>query len=138
MKEIIVNDDNIKDEDVTNKVIIYNLLIINSNNKIVMNKHHNTYYFIHEYDDESIIDKYNIDINEYKPFLVRKKYILDYPLFDDKTLYENIYYKINMDLDIDEEYIALDKIKDIIEENRYDNPRNQDVTNEILEVLEYL
>ena len=138
MKEIIVNDDNIKDEDVTNKVIIYNLLIINSNNKIIMNKHHNTYYFIHEYDDESIIDKYNIDINEYKPFLVRKKYILDYPLFDDKTLYENIYYKINMDLDIDEEYIALDKIKDIIEENRYDNPRNQDVTNEILEVLEYL
>ena len=138
MKEIIVNSDNIKDKDINNRIKIINLLFINSKNELLLKKHHSTYYFLHEYDEKSIKDKYGIDIDEYKPFLVRKKYILDYPLFDDKTLYESIYYKINMDLDIYEEYIHLDKVKDIVEENRYDNPRNQDITDEILEVLGYL
>ena len=139
MKEIIINDDNIKDEELTDIVRTINVLMINSKQEILMEKHHNTYYFIHDYSEDGIISKLGIDIKEYHPFLIRKKYILDYPLIGDNTVYESFYYKVDKDLLSDDyEYLPLDSIQEVIENNRYDNPRNQEITTEILEVLEYL
>lgn len=129
MKEIIINKDNIKDEDVTDKRVINNYIFINDN-KILLKYHHNSYYFIHD-------DDYN-NLN-YKPLLVKKIYDEDYPLLGDKCLTLKYYYLINEDILIDNTvWIDKDKGKEVIEKEKYNNPRVQDIEDELIEVLNIL
>ena len=121
-KEIIINEDGLKDEEITSNVVINKYILI-SNGMIYLKKHHNTYFFL---DDEDVNDKSNL-------IITRKFYIKDYPFIGENTLNTINYYLS------DQEYgdgIPLEEVRSIVEESRYDNPRNQDTTSEILEILD--
>lgn len=130
MKEIILNKDNIKDEDLTDNRIINNY-IFKFDNKVLLKKHHNSYYFIH---DEDLKTNYNAI-----PFIVKKIYELDYPFIGEKCLTEKRYYLIEDKPCIENtEWISLLNIKNILNNQRFNNPRVQDITDEIIEIIDYL
>ena len=129
MKELIYNPDNILDKDITDNKIINNYIFINDN-KVLLKKHHNSYYFLHDVIDEDY---------DSKLFLIKKIYVLDYPFIGDKCLTVKNYYLINGNINVDSaEWINMDDIINLLESQKYNNPRVQDVTNEIIEVLNYL
>ena len=110
--------------------IIENYVFINGN-KILLKKHHNSYYFIHKEDLKKDYEK--------KLFAVKKVYQEDYPFIGDKTLIVKNFYLIKEKLDIlDGEWIDLREINEKLENQRYDNPRVQDVLDEILEITNLL
>ena len=125
-KDIIINPDNLNDKEITNKRIINKYLIID-NNRLLFKMHHNTYYLLDE-DDLKIKDK---DI-----IMSKKEYIKDYPFFLENSLIITNYYLINEHISFENGFwIDEEHVKEVIENNRYDNPRNQNITNEIIEVL---
>lgn len=129
-KEIIVNKNNIKDDEITFKSEIKNYIFIN-NNKILLKYHHNSYYFVHE---EEIDEKFNVE-----PIIIKKIYEEDYPLISDKSLITKYYYLINTNIIIkDGVWIDIKDIKNVLNESMYNNPRVQDITLEIIEIIDYL
>jgi ADP-ribose pyrophosphatase YjhB (NUDIX family) len=102
MKQIIINDNNLKDEDIDRKVIRVKGLIINSRGKILLAHNNNTYQFPggHKEDNETINecivreikDETGIDvtINE-DAFLNIVTYDNDY-FGTGKKVYNSIYY----------------------------------------------
>ena len=130
MKEIIINEDNIEDSEVTDTNIIENCVFINDN-KVLLKSHHNSYYFIHK---DELNKSYEVE-----PFLVKKIYEEDYPFIGDNTLLIKNFYLIKEKIDIkDSIWICLNDVITLLKEKMYDNPRVQDVTKEIIEVIEYL
>ncbi len=130
MKEIIINPDMIKNDEITDKRIINNYIFINEG-KVLLKKHHNSYYFIH---DDDLNNKYNS-----KLFLIKKVYDLDYPFIGDKCLTINNYYLVKDNIMIDStEWLDINKIIIFLDNQRYNNPRVQNITDEIIEVLNYL
>ncbi len=130
MKKIIINEDNILDEDITDYKILDNYIFI-SDNKILLKNHHNSFYFIHSEDLNASYDK--------ELFIIKKEYILDYPFIGDKTLMIKNFYLINGKIDINDTiWIDLNVVTKILQENMFNNPRVQDVTKEIIEVINYL
>ena len=130
MKEIIINPENILDEEITDRKVIHNYVFM-SNNKVLLKYHHNSYYFIH---DEDISKNYNV-----KPFLVKKIYEKDYPFFNDKCLTEKYFYIIKEETNIENSvWLDIEKTANFLEENRYNNPRVQNITDEIIEIMKYL
>lgn len=151
MKIIIDNPDKIKDDEVSMKETIIKIVLVNNNKEIIMDNNHNTYYFINGYlkHNESINEaikrilnnRFGLNIkNDYDPFLAYKKYNLDYPLFNDKSLYITYFFLIKADI-IENENIALIPINNIIEilnDNMYDNPRNRHETMQNIEAIQSL
>ena len=130
MKEIIINEDNIEDSEVTDTNIIENCVFINDN-KVLLKNHHNSYYFVHK---DELNKSYEVE-----PFLVKKIYEEDYPFIGDNTLLIKNFYLIKEKIDIkDSIWICLNDVITLLKEKMYDNPRVQDVTKEIIEVIEYL
>ena len=130
MKEIILNKDNIRDEDLTDSRIINNYIFM-VDNSILLKKHHNAYFFIH---NEDLKANYNT-----LPFAIKKIYELDYPFIGDRCLTEKRYYLIEDKPCIDNtEWISLLNIKDVLNDQRFNNPRVQDITDEIIEIISCL
>lgn len=130
MKEIISNPDNIKIEELTAEKLINNYVFIN-NGKVLLKKHHNSYYFIH---DEDLDKNYQGNL-----FLVKKNYELDYPLIGDKCLIKKCYYLVNDSINLNyAEWLRLEDVFRILDSQRYNNPRVQNITDELIEVLSYL
>ena len=124
IKEIILNVDDLTEDEIIDKRVINKYVLI-SNNKVYLKNHHNTYFFL---DDNDIDDKSDLRV-------VRKEYIKDYPFIGENTLKITNYY---VSRETYGEGIPLDDVAIVLNEARFDNPRNQIITDEILEILNIL
>lgn len=100
--------------------------------KIYLNLNYGTYDFVKG--DKAIF-------SELKPFAIVNNYVEDHPLIGEKMIYRNYYVidscKKNYDLNKLEEVLFVN-LKELIQNNMYDNPRNRERTEEILEVISFL
>ena len=108
------------------------VLVVDTYKKIYLNLNYGTYDFVKG--DKSIFE-------ELKPFAIVNNYVEDHPLIGEKMIYRNYYVidscKINYDLNKLTEVLFVD-LKELIQNNMYDNPRNRERTDEILEVINLL
>lgn len=108
------------------------VLVVDSYKKIYLNLNYGTYDFVKG--DKAIF-------SELKPFEIVNNYVEDHPLIGEKMIYRNYYVidscKKNYDLNKLEEVLFVN-LKELIQNNMYDNPRNRERTEEILEVISFL
>ena len=108
------------------------ILVIDSYKEIYLNLNYGTYDFVKG--DKTIFE-------ELKPFAVVNNYVEDHPLIGEKMIYKNYYVidscKDNYDLNKLKE-VPFVNLKELIQNNMYDNPRNRERTEEILEVISFL
>ena len=109
MKEIITNDYNLKEEDMTEVVKRVKLLIINSNNEILLGYSHNEYQCPggHVEKGEDLVTTINREIKEEtgmelniinaKPFACSLGYYKDWPEVGKNRKIEIYYYEIKTD-----------------------------------------
>lgn len=130
MQEIIINPSNVIDNEITDRKEINNY-IFKCNNKILLKKHHNSYYFIH---DEDLNRSYKKEL-----FVIKNEYDEDYPFVGDKCLTKKCFYLIEGDVNIENtEWIELNELIQKLDAQRYNNPRVQSITDEIIEIISYL
>lgn len=108
------------------------ILVVDSYKKIYLRLNYGTYEFVKG--DKSILD-------ELEPFVLVNNYVLDHPFIGEKMIYKN-YYVIdsctdNYDISKLKEVFFVN-LKELIQNNMYDNPRNRERTEEILEVINLL
>ena len=109
MKEIITNDYNLKEEDMTELVKRVKLLIINSNNEILLGYSHNEYQCPggHVEEGEDLMTTINrelieetgmeLNINDAEPFACSLGYYKDWPEVGKNRKIEIYYYEIKTD-----------------------------------------
>ena len=119
MKEIIYNDDNLKDADINNIVKRAKLLIINSNDEILLACTRGNYHIVgghvenNESYDECIIREVKeetgiiLNFEERIPYLVIKYMCKDYPEVGKNSLFVANYYVIKTDLKPNLDYVVL-------------------------------
>ena len=111
MKEFVINDDNLRDEDIEMKVIRVKALILNSKGNILLAFNNNTYQFPggHKDDDETIEEcmkreikeEVGIDVEVGEPFLSIETYDANYFNTGKKVLNTIYYYRVFTDLEPD-------------------------------------
>ena len=101
------------------------VLVVDSYKKIYLNLNYGTYDFVKG--DKAIF-------SELKPFAIVNNYVEDHPLIGEKVIDSC---KKNYDLNKLEEVLFVN-LKELIQNNMYDNPRNRERTEEILEVISFL
>ena len=112
MKEFIINDDNLQDEDIEMKVVRVKALILNSKGNILLVFNNNTYQFPGGHVDENeeidecmkreIKEEIGIDIDiKEDPFLCIETYDNNYFGTGKKVLNTIYYYKVVTDLEPD-------------------------------------
>lgn len=158
MQKIIINEENLKEKEINTKIGKIYIILVNEKDEVFLEKRHNTYHFIDGYINKEgniddlvtriIKDKTNIEkIKTIKPFLLKEEYISDYPTINDKTLYYSYYYFASYEgkenhvvwkESSEYEYIPFKNLKNTLESNRYDNPRNQMTVKEMIDVIEYI
>lgn len=109
MKEIIYNEDNLKDSDINNVVERAKAIIVNSNGEILLGYGNNNYQIIGGHVEEDETDKdcliremkeetgITIDDFDEKVILTIKYYCKDYPSKNVNTLFKANYYVIKTD-----------------------------------------
>jgi len=166
MKEIIHNEDNLKQENINNVVKRAKVLIINSNDEFLLAKVNNDIHVVgghvdkNETDQETIIrevkEETGIDIafNEEKPFINIKYICKNYPKNNVNTLFSANYYIIKCDLKPDLNntslepgeingnfkllYVHKDKAIDMLESS-LEVCKNKNVVHDTIDVIsEYL
>ena len=163
MKEIIYNSDNLKEEDIDELVIRTKGLIINSKNEITLGYSHKTYQFPggHLEENESleecllreIKEETGIILNNYnmKPFFKTVYYTKNYHNSKRNRKNEIYFYIINTDEVVNIENISLtdhekegkfilktiplSEVENTLINSIKDNPINEVIVNEMLEVL---
>lgn len=163
MKTIIYNKDNIKDDEVTRRVIRVKALLINSKNELLLGYSHDTYQFIggHIEEGEDMIEGLKREVEEESgivlkdevitPFFLRKKYLKNYPEENIISCYEYYYYTINTDRlpnlgnvnyteaekvgKFELRYIPLDQLEEEFEENKKVSERTAIVQEENIEAI---
>ena len=111
MKEFVINDDDLREEDIEMKVVRVKALILNSKGNILLAFNNNTYQFPggHVDDDETIDEcmkreikeEVGIDVEVNDPFLSIETYDNNYFGTGKKVLNTIYYYKIFTDLEPD-------------------------------------
>lgn len=108
------------------------ILVVDSYKEIYLRLNYGTYEFVKG--DKSILD-------DLEPFAIVNNYVLDHPFIGEKMIYKN-YYVIDSNknaYDLNKlEKIAMVDLKQILEENKYNNPRNNAITEEMLEIVDLL
>ncbi len=155
MQKVVVNDDNINIDEVNTKLGRVYIILVNEKGDVLLEKRHNTYHYIDGYINNDNIDnlvktiikdKTNIDnIKTIKSFLLKEEYVSDYPVVDDKTLYYSYYYLVSYNsidnmviLGDSYEYISLNNLRSVLENNRFENPRNQMLVKGMIDVIDYI
>lgn len=163
MEKIIINENNLKEEDITEIVQRVKILLINSKNEILLGYSHNEYQFPggHVEDSEELIETVKreileetgiqLNIQQAEPFACNLGYYKDWPEKDKNRKIEIYYYEIitnekpnldNINLTENEKqgnfelrYIPLDIIEEELNNNvnKYGNPKG--ITREMLEVI---
>ena len=111
MKEFVINDDNLRDEDIEKKVVRVKALILNSKGNILLVYNNNTYQFPGGHVDEDeeidecmkreIREEVGIDVEVDDPFLSIETYDNDYFGTGKKVLNTIYYYRVFTDLEPD-------------------------------------
>ena len=111
MKEFVINDDNLHEEDMEMKVVRVKALILNSKGNILLAFNNNTYQFpgghlaegesIDECMKREIKEEVGIDVEVNDPFLSIETYDNDYFGTGKKVLNTIYYYKVFTDLEPD-------------------------------------
>ena len=162
MKEIIYNDDKIKDSEVDEVVIRNKGLIINDNNEILLGYCNKTYQFPggHLEQNETLYEGLKREIKEetgitlkniYEPVLLIKYYTKNYRNTNKTRLNKIYYYYIKTnehyhldELDLDEyekkgnyklKYVNLENIEDLLLQTIKDKKINEVIVKEMLMVL---
>ena len=121
MKEFVINDDNLTEEDIEMKVIRVKALILNSKGNILLAFNNNTYQFPggHTSDGEEIDDcivreikeEVGIDVEVGDPFLSIETYDNDYFGTGKKVLNTIYYYRVFTDLEPDFSQTKYDELE---------------------------
>ena len=162
MKEIIYNDDKIKDSEIDEVVIRNKGLIINDNNEILLGYCNKTYQFPggHLEQNETLYEGLKREIKEetgitlkniYEPVLLIKYYTKNYRNTNKTRLNKIYYYYIKTnehyhldELDLDEyekkgnyklKYVNLENIEDLLLQTIKDKKINEVIVREMLMVL---
>ena len=164
MKEIITNDYNLKEKDITEVVKRVKLLIINSNNEILFGYSHNEYQLPggHVEEGEDLIATINrelkeetgieLNINNVEPFACSLGYYKDWPSKGNNRKIEIYYYEIKTDEKpnlsntnyteselnggFELKYIPLEKVEDEFINNANVYGDKHGITKEMLKVFE--
>lgn len=163
MEKIIVNQDNLKESDITEVVKRVKILLINSKNEILLGYSYNEYQFPggHVDEDEQLIDALNRELEEeigvklnlnIEPFACAYEYYKNWPTLGSNTKLEIYYYELRMDIDPNLEqtnytdyekegnYILKFIPMEILENELIENVRiygdNNGITTEMLTLLE--
>ena len=167
MKEIIINNDNLKEEDMTEVVKRVKIMLINSASEVLLGYSHNNYQFIggHVEEGESLINCVNREIKEEtgiklnlteedaKPFAINKGYYKDWPEVGKNRKIEIYYYEVKCDekpnLDNTEyteheksgdfklEYVSLANIEEVLQNNANEYGDKHGIAKEMLELIKY-
>ena len=163
MKKIIVNNDNLKESDITEVVQRVKVLLVNSNKELLLGYSHNEYQFPggHVEEGESLIDALNreileetgllLNITDINPFACNIGYWKDWPEKGKNRKTEVYYYEVLCDLkpNIDKikytehekegnfslRYIPLDNIEEVLEDNTKKYGDKHGITKEMLELI---
>lgn len=164
MKEIFVNNDNLKDEEIEEEATRVKGLLINDNDEILLGYSYSCYQFPggHMEGDEDILEVLkrevkeeagmDIEVSNAKPFLLSRFYIKNYTKTG-KNRHNKIYYVLvrtnekpnveNTNYTKEElignyalRYVKMDKIIDTLLENCKLHPVSKDITNEMLLALD--
>ena len=163
MKEILYNDDMLRDYEIDEKIIRTKALIVNSNNEILLGYSYKTYQFPggHIEGNENIVDCIFREVKEetgivltdkdIAPFMMIKKYMKNYRNTGINRENDIYYFIINTDKKIDisnTNYdlreslgnyelirVSLDEVEALLEESIEDNPVNKYIVEEMLEVI---
>lgn len=121
MKEFVINDDDLKEEDIEMKVIRVKALILNSKGSILLAFNNNTYQFPGGHVDEGeeiddcmkreIKEEVGIDVEVDDPFLSIETYDNDYFGTGKKVLNTIYYYRVFTDLEPDFSKTRLDELE---------------------------
>lgn len=163
MREIIYNDNNLKENEMTDLVVKVKLMLINRENQILLAYAKNDYEFIggtHE-EGEDLIETINRELNEelgveveyndLKPFAISKGYYKDWPAKGRNKRIEINYYVIpfdlkpnfdNMNLTENEKeenftvkYVDLADIEEVINQNVKQFGDHRGIAKEMLNVI---
>lgn len=165
MKEFITNDNNLKEEDVTEIVKRVKVLIINSSNEVLLGYSHNDYQFPggHVEEGETLLETVNrevmeevginLNVKELEPFAKMIGYYKDWPTKGKNRKIEIYYYEVKTDekpnldnLHLTEhekdggfclKYIPLENIEEELINNINIYSDKHGITKEMLKVFEY-
>lgn len=146
MKEIIYNEDNLKDSDINNVIERAKAIIVNSKGEILLGYGNNNYQIIGGHVEENetyknclireVKEETGITIDDFddKPFLTIKYYCKDYPSKNLNTLFNANYYVIKTDQKPNMDLINLtENEKEGMFEFKYINKNN--VLNELVKTF---
>ena len=164
MKEIITNNDNLKESDITEIVKRVKILIVNSNNEILLGYSHNDYQFPggHVEEGETLLQTVKreveeetgivLDISSIEPFARALGYYKNWPEEGKNRKIEIYYYEIKTDekpnLDntsytehekdgnFELRYISLDDVEKELKKNAEKFKDKSGITREMLELFE--
>ena len=163
MKEVIYNKENLKEEDINNRVYRARALLINPDNEILLGFCENTYQFPggHVDDEETLAEclkrevleetGITIEDKDYTPFYVIKYYNRNHPEEGINRYTELNYFIVKTDqkydlnkMNLDEweteknfelRYVKLTDFEKVLNETLKDNKKNEIVYPELLEIF---
>lgn len=164
MKIIVTNNDNLREEDITEVVKRVKILLVNSNNEILLAYSHNQYQFPggHVDEGEELIDTVNRELKEetgielniidIEPFACSIGYWKDWPELNKNRKTEIYFYEVLTDIkpNLDNtnyteheinggfrlEYIPLASFEEVISKNALENGDNHGIGREMLSLFE--
>lgn len=163
MKEIVTNNYNLKEEDMTEVVKRVKVLLINSNDEVLLGYSHNEYHLPggHVEENEELIETVNrelleetgieLDVKDIEPFVKMSGYYKDWPELGKNRKIEIYYYEIKTDEkpnlnntnytesekegNFELRYIPLDKIEEALIKNANEHGDKKGIVREMLEML---
>lgn len=166
MEKIIINDNNLKDEEINEIVKRVKVILINDNNEVLMGYSNNEYQLPggHVEDNESLIEALNREIKEetgiklnikkLNPIIVSNGYYKDWPTVGNNRKVEIYYYEIktnkkpnlnNTKYTINEikgnyklEYIPFDNIENVLIENNKIYEDKHGITKEMINIFKII
>lgn len=164
MKQIITNNYNLTDADMTEVVRRVKLLLVNSNNEVLLGYSHHEYQFPggHVEQDEDLVDAINrealeetgieLNITHIEPFACAMGYYKDWPAEGKNRKIEIYYYEIktNKKPDLNKtsytenekngnfelRYIPLSNVEEVLKNNALDFGDNKGIAKEMIDLFE--
>ena len=164
MKEVIINKENLKEEDINKRAYRARALLINSDNEILLGFCENTYQFPGGHVDEGetlaeclkreVLEETGITMEDkdYTPFYVIRYYSRNHPEEGTNKYTELNYFIVETDqkydldkIDLDEweieqnfelRYVKLDDFEEVLNKTLKDNEKNTIVYPELLKIID--